>query len=181
MSASYTRAGGCTRPCCAGRDLEPGGLVRLACRRSAAERARVGPPPGLGRAAGATGAGPGHPDRGAGNAGRAFGSREGSLRNPALLPKQPVRFAAAVCLRHEPVNRCAYPSLTRRRRFREPTYAGKNRAGAPASAPGGQASCARLRPQSFAGQCRCRRNGVAQGTTARQRGAVARGRRLRGS
>ena len=52
----------------AGWHLEPGRLVRLARRRTAAERARVGPPPGLGRKAGAAGAGAGDPGCGFGDA-----------------------------------------------------------------------------------------------------------------
>ena len=52
-------------------------LVRMARRRAAAERARVGDTPGLGRPARAAGAGAGHPGRGARDAG---GARTGTAR-----------------------------------------------------------------------------------------------------
>ena len=57
----------------AGRHLQPGRLVRLACGRPAAQRAGVGDPARLGRSAGAAGAGAGHPGRGAGCAGGMLG------------------------------------------------------------------------------------------------------------
>jgi Bifunctional DNA primase/polymerase, N-terminal len=54
-----------------GRDQQPCWQLRVACRRFAAECARVGPPPGLGRTPRAAGAGAGHPGRRAGDAGGA--------------------------------------------------------------------------------------------------------------
>ena len=51
---------------------QPGGLVRVACRRPAAERPRVGDSPGLGWTAGAPGAGAGNSGRGARDAGGAL-------------------------------------------------------------------------------------------------------------
>ena len=56
---------------------QPGGLVRLARGRAAAERARVGDAPGLGWTAGAAGAGAGDPGRGARDAGGALRVRRG--------------------------------------------------------------------------------------------------------
>ena len=50
----------------AGRERQPGRQLRLACRRAAAERSRVGDPARLERAAGAAGAGDRDPGRGAG-------------------------------------------------------------------------------------------------------------------
>ena len=52
-----------------GGHRQPGGSCVVARRRSAAERAGVGDAPGLGRTAGAAGAGAGDPGRGAGSAG----------------------------------------------------------------------------------------------------------------
>jgi hypothetical protein len=45
----------------AGRDQQPGGELRLACRRPPAERPGVGHPSGLGRSAHTSGTGAGHP------------------------------------------------------------------------------------------------------------------------
>ena len=60
----------------AGPDLEPGGELRLARRRPAAEHSRVGDASRMGRPAGAAGAGAGHADRGVGHVGRHFGYGE---------------------------------------------------------------------------------------------------------
>jgi hypothetical protein len=53
LRLGYLVAGG------AGRAVQPSGLVRLACRRPAAERPEVGDSAGLGRTARAAGAGAG--------------------------------------------------------------------------------------------------------------------------
>ena len=73
----------------AGRHLEPGGLVRLARRRPAAERPRVGDAAGLGRTAGAAGAGTGDSSgsaRDAGGARRVWRGQAGLLKEAEQVP-----------------------------------------------------------------------------------------------
>ena len=78
-SGSCTQSVGCTRRCRRWAASQPGRLVRVARRRPAAERARVGNAPRLGRTTCAPGAGAGHPGGGAGDAGGAVQVRLGWL------------------------------------------------------------------------------------------------------
>jgi hypothetical protein len=67
-----------------GRYLKPGQLLRLACGRSAAQRARVSPPPELGRQVGAAGAGAGDSSGSARDAGGARCLPRSRMTEPPL-------------------------------------------------------------------------------------------------
>jgi hypothetical protein len=75
----------------AGWHFEPGGFMRVACRRAAAEGPRVGDPAGLGRTAGARGAGAKHPGRRARSAGSALRVR----RQVSILTTDAAAFGGA--------------------------------------------------------------------------------------
>ena len=107
---------------------------------------------------------------------REWAVRQGWGGRPVRQEQAQGILIAALAPGHRPVNRSGYAWPTGTLRPEELQYGCEEAAGAATGRPGSQAGRARLRPRAFAGERRCRRARLAQGTTVRHSRGVALGR-----